>query len=214
MRVATFLVLSVALGLAGCGSTRFGERGPSSVVAARPRPVVEALPEEPAVEAVPSGSVVAAPLPPPPGATGATGPAGATGADPGFPPPGPRGLGPVAEDGPPPGSPEVIREERPPRVAAIAGSGRLGVVGGWTAREATGAACRVQLSSTATLDLFKASASGCSNRDLSAVTAWDFRDGEVFLYQPGGAVAARLREGGGGLQGVLAKSGAPLSLVR
>jgi hypothetical protein len=36
----------------------------------------------------------------------------------------------------------------------------------------------------------------------------------VFLYQPGGAVAARLREGGGELQGVLAKSGAPLSLVR
>lgn len=213
MRVATFLVLSAALGLAGCGSTRFGERGPSSALTARPRPVVEALPEEPAVEAVPSGSVVAAPLPPP-GATGATGSAGATGADPGFPPPGPRGLGPVAEDDPPPGSPEVIREERPPRVAAIAGSGRLGVVGGWTAREATGAACRVQLSSTATLDLFKASASGCSNRDLSAVTAWDFRDGEVFLYQPGGAVAARLREGGGGLQGVLAKSGAPLSLVR
>jgi hypothetical protein len=197
------------LGLGGCGSSRFDERGPGPVAAARPRPGVEVSPEEPAVEAVPSGSVVAAPLPPPPGA------AGAVGGDPGLPPPGPPGPGPVVAGAPPSEpAPEVIREERPARVAAAAGPGRLGVVGGWTAREATGATCRVQLSSTASLDLYKASASGCANRDLAAVTAWDLRDGEVFLYQPGGAVAARLREGGGGLQGVLAKSGAPLSLAR
>jgi hypothetical protein len=46
------------------------------------------------------------------------------------------------------------------------------------------------------------------------VSAWDFRDGEVYLYQPGGAVAARLRPAAGSLDGVLAKSGAPLSLSR
>ena len=201
-RFACLALLAAAL--AGCGSSRFGERGPGPVAAMRPAPAVEVPVDEPAVEAVPSGSVVASPLPPPPGAN----------AEAGLPPPGPRGSDPVVADGPTPGAPEVIREERPSRVAAVAGPGRLGVVGGWTAREATGATCRVQLSSTAALDLYKASASGCANRDLAAVTAWDFRDGEVFLYQPGGAVAARLREGGRGLEGVLAKSGAPLSLAR
>jgi len=90
----------------------------------------------------------------------------------------------------------------------------MSVVGGWTARDASGASCRVQLSSSPALDLYRASASGCANRDLARVTAWDFRDGEVYLYQPGGAVAARLRASGSAMSGVLAKSGAPLSLSR
>jgi hypothetical protein len=72
----------------------------------------------------------------------------------------------------------------------------------------------VQLSSSPSLDLYKASASGCANKDLARVSAWDFRDGEVYLYQPGGAVAARLRASGGALDGVIAKSGAPLALAR
>jgi hypothetical protein len=46
------------------------------------------------------------------------------------------------------------------------------------------------------------------------VTAWDYRDGEVYLYQPGGAVAARLSSSGGSMSGALAKSGAPLTLTR
>ena len=86
-------------------------------------------------------------------------------------------------------------------------------MGAWTAREASGS-CRVQLSSSPALDLYRASASGCANRDLGRVTAWDFRDGEVYLYQPGGAVAARLRPSGSAMEGVLAKSGAPLTLAR
>jgi hypothetical protein len=93
-------------------------------------------------------------------------------------------------------------------------TGRSSLVGGWTARVAAGNNCRVTLSSSPALDLYRASSSGCANQDLSKVTAWDYRDGEVYLYQPGGAVAARLRSGGGGLSGVLAKSGAPLSLSR
>ena len=64
------------------------------------------------------------------------------------------------------------------------------------------------------LDLYRASASGCGNQDLSKVNAWDYRDGEVYLYQQGGAVAARLRGSSGALNGVLAKSGAPLTLAR
>jgi hypothetical protein len=81
-------------------------------------------------------------------------------------------------------------------------------------RDASGNSCRIQLSSSPALDLYRASASGCSNQDLSKVNAWDFRDGEVYLYQTGGSVAARLRGSPSALSGVLAKSGAPLSLSR
>ena len=88
------------------------------------------------------------------------------------------------------------------------------MVGAWTARDASGGSCRVQLSSSPALDLYRASASGCSNQDLSKVNAWDYRDGEVYLYQTGGAVAARLRGSSSALSGVVAKSGAPLSMAR
>ena len=72
----------------------------------------------------------------------------------------------------------------------------------------------MQLSSAPALDLYKASSAGCANRDLAKVTAWDYREGEVYLYQSGGTVAARLRSGAGAMEGVLTKSGAPLTLVR
>ena len=92
---------------------------------------------------------------------------------------------------------------------------RDGVIGGWTAREATGGSCRVQLSSASTLDLYRASASGCSNRDLQTVNAWDYRNGEVYLYQQGGTVVARLRaDSGSALSGAVTKSGAALTLNR
>jgi hypothetical protein len=93
-------------------------------------------------------------------------------------------------------------------------SGRSSLVGNWTARDASGASCRVQLSSSPALDLYRASAGTCSNKDLSKITAWDYRDGEIYLYQPGGTVTARLRGSGGSLDGVLSKSGAPLSLSK
>jgi hypothetical protein len=99
------------------------------------------------------------------------------------------------------------------QVASLSPS-RASSVGGWTARDAAGTSCRVQLSSAPALDLYKASTSGCANKDLSKVTAWDYREGDVYLYQQGGTVAARLRSGGGGLDGVLTKSGAPLTLTR
>ena len=101
----------------------------------------------------------------------------------------------------------------PPASAPLAPS-RSAYVGAWTAQEAAGTSCRVQLSSAPALDLYRAAAAGCANKDLAAVTAWDYRDGEVYLYQRGGAVAARLRASGGTLEGVLAKSGAPISLVK
>lgn len=91
---------------------------------------------------------------------------------------------------------------------------RSSLVGGWNARDEAGGSCRVQLSSAPALDLYRASAPGCSNKELARVNAWDFRDGEIYLYQPGGAVVARLRQGGGGFDGVISRSGASLSLRR
>jgi hypothetical protein len=153
------------------------------------------------VEAVPSGPVIAEPLPPleGQGAPYGTGPM-ASPADP--------SMGDIAAL-PPTGQPAT-----PPPTRTPSPSGRSSLVGGWSARVASGASCRVQLSSSPALDLYKASTSGCSNQDLSRVSAWDYRDGEVYLYQSGGTVAARLRASGGAMSGVLAKSGAPLSLAR
>jgi hypothetical protein len=186
------LITGAALLLAGCGSARFGGSGLSQA-SARPAPPPV---DEPIVAAVPSGAVASEPLPPLPGA------GQVASADPVAPPV----LG---------GAPSPIQEMRPTTPPqAPSGPTRGSTVGGWTAREATGTTCRVQLSSAPALDLYKASASGCSNRDLARITAWDYREGEVYLYQPGGSVAARLRTSGASMEGVLAKSGAPLTLTR
>lgn len=155
--------------------------------ASTPRPrAVEAPPPEPIAPSVPSGSVTAEPLAPLSGGSS-------------EPPPRPvaslgAGGGGGGGDAAPPSS-------------------RSTATGSWNAREASGS-CKINLSSTPSLDLYRASAGGCANKELSRVTSWDFRDGEVYLFQPGGAVAARLRPGGGGLSGVLSKSGAPLTLSR
>ncbi len=187
------LTLSAALALGGCGSSRFSGASPVASAQARPGPVYNA-PAEP-VAPVPSGSVTSAPLPPPPGTPGPV-----------------ASVEPLAPAPATPGSVASLNPTPTPAPAA-APSGHSAYVGGWTAREASGS-CRVQLSSSPSLDLYKASTSGCANKDLARVSAWDFRDGEVYLYQPGGAVAARLRASGGALEGVIAKSGAPLALAR
>ena len=178
-----------AVVLGGCESGRFGG-GRAPVAAAAPRSAAPDFPAEPPVSAVPSGTVSSEPLPP------LAGSGGGVPTMPGSPQPVETlggGGAPSAPAGP---------------------STRSAAIGGWTAREASGTTCKVNLSSTPSLDLYRASAGGCANKDLARVTAWDFRDGEVYLYQPGGAVAARLRSSGGGLSGVLAKSGAPLTLSR
>lgn len=182
---------SCALALGGCESVRFGGVGPASV----PRAAAPASAPDPVVSAVPSGSVTSEPLAPP------------------------SGLAPAASGDVPvmPGSPRPVETLGAPQggggpVPPV--SSRSAAVGGWTAREASGTSCRINLSSTPSLDLYRANASGCANKDLARITAWDFRDGEVYLYQPGGAVAARLRPATGALSGVLSKSGAPLTLSR
>jgi hypothetical protein len=192
------LLSGAALLVGGCESARFGGRAPVAAIA---RSAPTSAPSEPVVQTVPSGSVTAEPLPPPPGASG----------------PEPLGRNVAADIPTLPGSPGPVETlgGLPPAPAAVAAApSRSASVGGWTAREATGSSCRVTLSSTPALDLYRASAGSCANRDLAGVTAWDFRDGEVYLFQPGGAVAARLRPSGGALAGVMAKSGAPLTLSR
>ncbi len=147
---------------------------------------------------MPSGTVTAAPLAPPPGVTAS--------------PDAPPAPGPQASAAAPTVIAEPVAPPAPP--PPVITSGRASVVGSWDARDATGANCKVTLSSTPALDLYRATATGCANKDLARVSAWDFRDGEVYLYQQGGSVAARLRQGGGGLEGALTKSGAALALNR
>lgn len=191
LSTVAFLVLVSALG--ACSTSRFD--GPS-----RSRGGLGAQAAlEPIEPVMPSGPVTSAPLAPPPGASAAP-------AD--LPPP--VGTDVAALPAPVVAEPAYV----PPAPAPIVSSGRSSVVGSWNAKDATGATCKVSLSSAPALDLYKANAAGCSNKDLAKVTAWDYRDGEVYLYQPGGTVTARLRQGGGALDGALSKSGASLALVR
>lgn len=197
----TTTLLASALLLGGCESARFG--------GGRPTASARYTSPDPIVSSVPSGSVTAEALPPPPGASAAPAPNQLAAASP---PVLPGGPAPVETLSSPPPTPVPVAVATSP--AAVSGASRSSTVGGWTATDAAGSSCRINLSSAPALDLYRASASGCGNKDLARVTAWDFKDGEVYLYQPGGAVAARLRGAGGSLSGVLAKSGAPLTLAR
>jgi hypothetical protein len=193
--LSTAAVLALAAGLGACASQRL--EGPTrGRLAPGPQAALE-----PVVPAMPSGPVTSEPLAPPPGASAA-----------------PAELAPPvgANVAVAPATPVIAPEPAPvaPPPPPVVASGRSSVVGTWNAKDATGASCKVSLSSAPALDLYKASASGCPNKDLSKVTAWDYRDGEVYLYQPGGTVAARLRQGGGALDGALSKSGASLAMVR
>jgi hypothetical protein len=183
--------LCIALALGACSSARMGGFGDGPVSSAAAAPMMNPEP----VEAVPTGPISSAPLPPIEGQALAPG-------------------GGVPGAMTPSGGTDVAALPPAAAPAPAAPSSRTAMVGSWTARDASGGSCRVQLSSSPALDLYKASASGCSNQDLSKVNAWDYRNGEVYLYQTGGSVAARLRGSSGSLSGVLTKSGAPLSLGR
>ncbi len=217
---------ALALLLSACANA---ERFTGQSIGSRPLgPAVAAVePQLPSSPPVATAPVESQELPPPPGA-----PQTIIGAAPGSAPPSgdpfgqPQIAAPSAPTSPPP-APRII--ETPTlsggsrEIATLGGastgrgpvSSRDGVIGGWTAREATGGSCRVQLSSSPALDLYRASSSGCANRDLQKITAWDYRDGEVYLYQSGGTVAARLKvNDGSSLAGVISRSGANLAMNR
>lgn len=198
MRIGAALVLAGSL--AACQSSRFdGGGGYSRPAPQRPAPVDSDI--EPGLGGSQLGRIESSPLPPAPGAVVAPDPNLQGGLTPG-------GTE-VAALPPVGGAPSTVAPAPP---APPPAASRSSAVGRWTAKEAAGA-CSVNLSSTPSLDLYRASTSGCANKDLQSVNAWEFRDGEVYLYARGGVVA-RLRDGGGQFNGVIAKSGAPLTLSK
>lgn len=220
VRAAALLPL---LALTACaGSQRFVGGGSTSPVYTQP--ALEPLPS------VSSAPVTSQPLPPPGGYPVASAPAPGGGA---LPPPQDPFFDPTAGSGASAPTTAPVQQQTPQDVPTLRGGGgqiatlggapasrgsvssRDGVIGSWTAREATGGSCRVSLSSAPALDLYRANASGCANKDLQKVNAWDFRNGEVYLYQQGGTVVARLRANdGASMSGAVTKSGASLSLSR
>ena len=159
----------------------------------------------PRIETAPAARVDTSPLDPPPGAELAA-PAdpqiGADGTTPAIPEPAPQTPQQTAR----------VEPQRAPDPEPAAPT-RNSVTGNWNVREASGS-CRITLSSSPRLDLYGASTSGCQSRDLQRVTAWELRGEEVYLYEPGGGVAARLKAKGRSMDGTIAKTGAPIGLSK
>lgn len=207
------LAVPSLLALAACAdSSRFSTGPYGGAPYGSPRVIAAPVDDiVPAPSQAPSTAVISAPLPPPPGTVAApeTPIPGAPGADLSVgqdPDAALAGTTPGAVASLPPTTPTAAP---PPAVAPT----RTSVTGSWRASEAAGGSCRVVLSSAPSLDLYKASSNGCSSQDLQSVNAWDLRGNEVYLYARGNVVA-RLRGGSGNFNGVLAKSGAPVSLTR
>ncbi len=88
------------------------------------------------------------------------------------------------------------------------------LTGGWSVAQGSGSKCRLTLSNSPALDLYKAQTTGCST-GLTKVNAWELRGDEIYLYEQGGAVAARLKQSGNSsFNGSTAKSGAPVSISK
>ncbi len=216
-------VAGLTLLLAACqGSGRFSDfgGGPRPVASApvRPAPLTPA-PSSP-VQSAPLPPVTSQPLPPP---GGGLPPAGSSlpidTPDGGEPRPSARPPQQAIDPPPqqatpePPRQPQVAArpEPAPPQPAAPT---RTSVTGNWSAREASGTACRVTLTSAPTLDLYRANTSGCQSRELQRVNAWELRGEEIYLYEAGGGVAARLRQSGRNFEGAAARTGAPITLSK
>lgn len=185
------------------------------------RPAPRANPQAPApLTPAPSSEVESSALPPPPGASTTTAlpPPGAPA--PGAPTTPGVGTAPGVSLGapqtPPGAAPAASRVATAPTSAAPAAApSRTGLVGNWSVSEAAGASCRITLSSAPKLDLYGAGTSGCQNKELQRVNAWELSGSEVILYEPGGGVVARLRQAGGqNYAGATAKSGAPVSISK
>jgi Protease inhibitor Inh len=115
---------------------------------------------------------------------------------------------------PPPVAPVQTASRPEPAPAASAAPSRTSVTGNWTAKEAAGRSCKVTLSGTPTLDLYKASSVGCQSKELQRVNAWELRGDEVYLYEAGGGIAARLKKSGSNYEGSASKTGAPVTLSK
>jgi len=73
--------------------------------------------------------------------------------------------------------------------------------------------CRIQLSSVPSLDIYKATAQGCSDHALKSVNGWNIRDSQVILFSRG-QVVARLSGAEASLSGTLNGSEAAMTMTR
>lgn len=211
-------VLALSPLLAGCESSMrlppfdnpFG--GSERVVSRPVAPRIDPAPA-PQIETAPLPSVQRQDLAPPPGVS--ANPQGNQGSMPNLPSIDPA-LPPIIDDPAKTAKLTTPTVPTPPPVAAPDTSRptQSSVTGNWQAREASGTSCKVTLSSSAKLDLYGASTSGCQSKELQRVTAWELRGDDVYLYEPGGAVAARFKATGRRMDGALAKTGAPVSLSK
>jgi len=202
LRLPVLSLIALAPLLAACETTsRLPSFGNPFGASERAMPDLPRNPAaSPRIETAPTARIDSAPLEPPPGAELAAPPA-ASAAD-----------APPAAPMPPPQQSARVETPRAP-AAEPAAPTRSSVTGNWSLKEAAGS-CRVTLSSSPKLDLYGASTSGCQSRDLQRVTAWELHGDEVYLYEPGGAVTARLKARGQSMSGSLAKTGAPISLSK
>lgn len=85
--------------------------------------------------------------------------------------------------------------------------------GTWKAKDHKGESCLIHLSSVASIDLYKASVSRCSNGSLREVNAWSFHESRIVLYSRGVEVA-QLTGSEAALSGALSKAGTSLEMSR
>lgn len=205
------MLLALASLLGACeSSSRIGSLLPGDPIRSAPRQISQApAPLTPA----PSSEVESSALPPPPGASTTSTlppPQSAPGTAPGG-----VATAPGVPVAPPVAPPAPRIATAPVPAAPAAAPSRTALIGNWSVSEAAGARCKITLSSAPKLDLYGAGTSGCQNKELQRVNAWELAGSEVILYEPGGGVVARLRQAGGqGYAGATAKSGAPVSLSK
>lgn len=193
------LILGMSTFLTACESSRrLGSMMPGSSVGQQAAP--------PPLTAAPAGEVDTTALPPPGGAPQT--------ALPGQIPQQPGSAVTAPGNFPSTGSQPGTQQQAAALPATPAAPTRTGVTGNWGLMEAAGTRCRLTLSSAPKLDLYGAGTSGCQAKELQRINAWELSGSEIILYEPGGEVAARLRQGGGGFNGVSTKTGAPISIAK
>lgn len=225
--LATSALLAMLPLLAGCDSvSRLSDLDPRS-------PSVSSSSVAP-ISPTPTPNVTTQDLPPPPPRFGANSgisapttapdgsplpPSGQAGQ---LPPPGQQLPGavdapPAGGLAPPPAGQKLASApaSRPPEPAAEAAPERPSqsrLTGNWSVNQGGQGKCSLTLSNAPALDLYRATTSGCA-AGLAKVNAWELRGSEIYLYERGGGVAARLKQGGDrSFNGALAKSGAPVSI--
>ncbi len=105
-------------------------------------------------------------------------------------------------------------QSAPQEAAAPEKPSQSRLTGGWSVAQGSGSKCRLTLSNSPALDLYKAQTTGCGT-GLTKVNAWELRGDEIYLYEQGGGVAARLKQtGNSSFNGSTAKSGAPVSISK